>query len=323
MRSTKSAIIFLIIALSSLVIFVLLQNKRSLERREDAFVFDTLDLKKVKELKIIKGENVAHLTFSSGYWSVQPDKFPADTAKVNKFIRTIFKLQNKELVSINPARSGEYGLDSLESRHILCLDEKGKVLLDVFLGKTAGTDYSSTYFRKPGQPEMYRSPGSFGMDMGPSPNDWKIRKLFELTPDTISKIKINWADSLNKTYHVELKKNDNEWFANGKIALKDPIDQMKSRLADMNFDDFAEANDTNLQVINLENPSVSIEVQTLDSKVFRLETSKNINGFVYARYPNFNQIIKISNWRIEAFTKKPDEIIDRSSNKIDSAHNSK
>ncbi len=311
----KRTILLLLAALVVLAAILLKKNRDEKSIRSDAPALDSTRKAEVKSIHVGKQKtDSTDLEQKDGIWVVAPDAFPVDTTKINKLIKNIFSLQNKEVVSHNPARYSEYGLDSVESRHVIFLDGFGKALADVVIGKTSVSDFNSTYWRWTGKDDVYRTPGNFAWEIGVKPEEWKERKLTQAKVTDLKTIETTWKDSTGTAYHYKLQAtSDTTW------KMLEPQDsnrvqtalvsEMASRFTEMMIDEFVSATDTNLSKVKVDSPAVWVKVTLKNGKTEELKASKGMDGFAYTSHPARKELIRLSTWRLDSYKKKPFELL--------------
>jgi hypothetical protein len=311
----KRTLIVLVAALA--VLGALLLKKRSNEKSlsKDAPALDSAFKAGVTSFRVIKKPDTSALERKDGKWVVAKDGFSVDTAKINKALSTVFGLQAKELVSNNAARLSEYGLDSVEARHVSIKDASGKAIAEVVIGKTSGADYSSTYWKWEGKTEVYRTPGNFGWEIATKDDEWKNKKLFTAAAKDVKSVETTWKDTLGAAYSYKLEAvTDSTWKMtapqdSNRVKNASAL-EMASRFADMTIDEFVAAADTNLPKVKLDTPAVWVKVGLKDGTLHELKAGKAFGGFAYAKHPAREDLIKLSSWRFDAFKKKPFELLD-------------
>ncbi len=311
----KKTLIILIASILVLALVLWKQKSEVAERRSDEFAFDTSAAPSLAVLRVVKAADSASLEKKDGAWTVDPDGFPADSAKVAKVLANLVGLQTRELVSRSPDRLAEYGLDSAEGKSVTAETKDGKTFLQVLIGKTSGADFASTYWKYADKPEVYRTPGNFTWEVGTKANDWKQRKLFGVESKDIKMVTVDWKDSLGTDYRLKLESvDDTTWkllepqAADVKLqAAQDMI----NRFADLSIDDFVAEGDTNLAKSAIDTPYVTLQVETRDARTLSLSASQKVGYQRYAYHPVMNKTpVQLSSWRFEVFTKKPFEIIE-------------
>jgi hypothetical protein len=320
----KKTLIVLVVALAALGAMLLKTRNDDKSKSSDAPALDSTLKAGVTSVHVTKQKDSSSLQLKDGHWTIAKDGFPVDTAKINKVLKNIFTLQTKELVSHNPARYAEYGLDSVEARHVSFLSISGGIIADVIIGKTSGADYSSTYWRWANKPDVFRSPGNFSWEIGSKNDDWKDRKLVQAQVKDLKFIEATWTDSLGMSNHYKLEAtSDSSWKMlepQDSIWLKkNLVSEMATRFTEMSIDEFVSATDTNIAKVNVDSPMVWVKVTFKDGKSQELKGSKTMDGYAYTLHPSRKDIIKLSSWRFDAFKKKPFELLDLAPAKPDSA----
>lgn len=321
----KRTLIVLVAALA--VLGALLLKKRSNEKSlsQDAPALDSALKAGVTSFRVVKKPDTSALEKKDGKWVVAKDGFAVDTAKFNKVLSHIFGLQSKELVSTSSARLSEYGLDSAEAKHVSVKDASGKPIAEVVIGKTSGADYSSSYWKWEGKPEVYRTPGNFTWEIATKDDEWKNRKLFTATAKDVKSVEAVWKDSLGAAFSYRLEAvTDSTWKMtapqDSNRVKNQAVQEMASRFAEMSIDEFVAAADTNLPKVKLDTPAVWIKVGLKDGTFHELKSSKALGGYAYTQHPARQDLIKLSPWRYDPFKKKPFELLDEpAAPKTDSA----
>jgi hypothetical protein len=311
----KKTLIVLVAALVLLGVILLKKRSNESSMSKDVPALDSAFKADVTSLRVVKKPDTALLEKRDGKWVVARDAFNVDTAKINKVLGYVFKLQTKELVSTSPARLAEYGLDSVEAKHVSVKDGSGKTYAEVVIGKTSGADYNSTYWKWESKPEVYRTPGNFTFEIATKDDDWKDRKLFSATAKDVKSVETTWKDSTGAAYAYKLETvTDSTWKMTApqdsnhvKNAL---AAEMASRFAEMSIDEFVTPQDTNLAKVKPDSPSVWVKVSLKNGAVHELKASKTLSGYAYTQHPARKDLIKLSSWRFEAFKKKPFELLE-------------
>lgn len=308
----------LIVLVAALALLGILLMKRGSERKAmqgDVPALDSAKRAEARVFKIIKKPDTTVLEIKNGSWVVKRDSFPVDTGKVSRALGHIFGLKSKEKVSESAARLAEYGLDSVEAKHVAVLDGAGKPIAEVVVGKTSGADYSSTYWKWEGKPEVYRTPGNFTYELGAKDEEWKERKLFRFAAKDIKFLEVSWKDSAGAAYAWKLEAtSDSTW------KMLQPSDSNRvsaalandaaTRFADMGIDEFVQPADTNVAKAAQDSATVWAKV-TLDNGVtHEISAGKPRDNFYYVKNPTRSETVKLSAWRFDSFKKKPFEILE-------------
>ena len=310
----KRTLIVLVAALAVLGLILFKKNSAEKTMQRDSFVLDSAWKADANSLVVIKKPDTSRLEKKGGKWVVAKDDFNADTARVNKVLGYIFKLQDKELVSKSKERLAEYGLDSAEAKHVSLKSPSGKSA-QVVIGKTSGADFSSTYWKWEDKPEIFRSPGNFTWDIVTKDADWKERKLFSITPKDLKFLEVSWKDTTGAAYGFKLEAlTDTTWKM---LAPQDSarvkngmVGEMAMRFAEMGIDEFPSPKDSNLAKVKLDSPFVWLKAGLKNGNSLEIKATKTLDGYAFAKHPSRPDTIKLSSWRFDVFKKKPFELLE-------------
>jgi hypothetical protein len=310
----KRTLIILVAALAALGLILMKKSRTEKSMRSDRFVLDSAWKANVNTLTVFKQPDTARLAKKDGKWVVATDGFPVDTAKINKVLGYLFKLQDKELVSRSKERLAEYGLDSVEAKHV-SFQEPGGKSAQVVIGKTSGADYNSTYWKWEGKEEIYRTPGNFSWDVPVKNGDWKEKRLFSAAAKDVKFLDVNWKDTTGKSYSYKLEAlTDTSWKMlqpQDSNRVKNALaNEMASRIAEMSIDEFPSPKDTNLAKVKLDSPTVWVKVGLKNGTTREIQGTKAVGGYIYAKHPDRPDTIELSSWRFDAFKKMPFDLLE-------------
>lgn len=309
----KKTAFALIGALVLLAIVLLLDRHRDASRGADRPAFDTTQKFAVDYVKLALQKDTSVLHKINGQWVAAPDDFPVDTAKISKALGYLLGLQTRELVSDNPARLAEYGLDSTQAKHVEW--RLGETKWKVVIGKTSGIDYGTTYWKWEDKPGVYATPGNFTWDLPARSNDWKDRSLLKFEPKDVATVSVDWRDSTGALWHYKLSHpNDTTTRMTEPESSKVMENVTAPIIAQANqftVDDFVAPGDSEAAHPGLDTPAVLIKVQLRDGKSLEIKAGHPVPPFVLTQHPFRKDLIKVAAWRFDAFKKKPDQISGR------------
>ncbi len=305
-------IIILVVALGLLVFLVTKKKNAVIEKTQGtSFVFYNLK-DKVKSLKFIVGNDSTVLSSSGTLWNTEDNDFPADTSKVNALTKIIYEMEDKEIVSNNPERASEYGLDSNSRKTIALLGDGGNELARFHVGKVSGADYSSTYWKKADKDEVYRTAGNFTYQIKAKADEWKDKKLFHFSKDDIQQMDISWKDSTDKATSFSIvAKGDGNWgtsFPEMGNAKKAPVETLAGRFGQLQIDGFAGEGDS-IAISLGENPDLDIRVSLKDGSSKEIKAKKDSSHY-YMKHPNREEVVKLAKWRLSVFEKQFKDIFE-------------
>lgn len=321
----KKTLIVLVAALALLGIILFKRGSDRKAMQGDVPALDSAALRAdLRTIRIYKKPDTSVIELKGGSWVVKRDSFPVDTSKVGRVLGYLSGLKAKEKVSQSPDRLKEYGLDSAEAKHVVILDGNGKPLAEVAVGKTSGADYSSTYWKWEGKPEVYRTPGNFSYELGVKEDEWKDRKLFGFTPKDIKFLEASWKDSTGAAYAYKIEStSDSTWKmlqpVDSNRVVTSLINDAATRYVDMAIDDFVLPADTNLAKSKGDSTTLWTKVTLKNGKSYELSVGKPYDSFYYVKHPTRAETLKLSAWRFDSFKKKPFELLAAPPAPVDSA----
>ncbi len=300
----KKTLLALVAAVVLLALALFFDHRRDVSRHSEKFAFDTTQKADVVSLRITLQKDTVVLLKTGGQWIAMPDSFPLDTSKIHKELSNLLGLQSKEIVSSNPARLAEYGLDTAEAKHVEWQTSGGKNFR-VVLGKTSGIDYSSTYWKFEDGDDVFSTPGNFSWEIASRSAEWKDHNFFGLTQGDIKDVRVDWRDSADQPYHYKLDVvNDTT------VRMTEPesssvagtlAQRILSQCTQLSIDGFTAPGDTNLRKTRLDTPIVDVKMDLKNGKSYEVKGGRTFETFVYVQDPVRKDVVKLSSWRFEPF----------------------
>jgi len=310
----KKSLLALVAAIVILALVLVLNRKKDEAQDVSKYAFDTTQSAAMAMVETHSATDTAKLESKQGQWVVVEDGFPADTAKINRLSEVLYHLQTQDMVSTNPERAAEYGLDSANVKTVIWKDQSGKVVGKVAIGKTSGADFRSTYWKFLDHPEVYRTPGNFSYEIATRVNEWKEKHLFPQLKSDIQFIETNWKDSAGTSFQYRLEAlNDTTWrmlSPQANPVKRELAQEMATQVMNLTIDDFLSDADTNKVQAALDSPSVAITVDYKGGKSVTLKAGASFAGMTYALHPSRSDTVKVGTWHFDAFKKKPFELIE-------------
>ena len=166
---------------AALLLLVLALGGAKLRERAvnpEGFVFDTAQVSEVVWLRVVYQGDSAELrrgTSPRDPWVIARSGEPADAGRVQRALRGLLGVRDHEKVSESgdEARLREFGIDAAEAKRVEWRMASGKSAV-ILLGKTAGTDLNSTYWKWVDKPGVYSTPGDFTFDLASQEEEWKV-----------------------------------------------------------------------------------------------------------------------------------------------------
>ena len=166
----KKIILVLFLSLSAVAYF--LRNPQVLPTyKKEESLFSDYKGEEIKKIKIKQGEEEVVLVKKGKEWLVETkESSPADSQKVEEAVETAGKLKRANQVSKNKSNHETFGVGKEAKKVVLSNGGADKVLI---IGRQ-GPNFTSNYFRKEGEKEVYLSGQSLEAVYGLS--EWRDLK---------------------------------------------------------------------------------------------------------------------------------------------------
>lgn len=234
-----------------LITFVLKVPGEKATLRSNLVSFDTLAVGKIDIIPKSSVGKPFELVKENNRWSVKQGNIiskPTDGAVQNIF-NEILSLKPQSLAAVNESNWKEFDLtDSLATR-IKFLNNKGKVLADILLGKfsykqvtnpygySGGNNIEGTsYVRLSGQKEIYAVDGFLAIAINGKFSDWRDKSLIRCRKEDVLTVKFIFPGDSSYT----LTKKDSGWFVDDKQADSTTVSNYLNSLGYINGQDFAD-----------------------------------------------------------------------------------
>lgn len=172
----------------------------------------SLDKNDINRIEITAADQTTRLEKSGKQWSVtdKGNVYPADPQRVKEIINALLNIRKDGLVSINKNHQSEFGFGKQAVR---LKTKTAQVSLTV--GDNAGMDQN--YIRRNQDNQIYLATGLTGVF---SPGDYRDLNLHLFADET----KVKQIQLIQNGQSLELKKNHDQWFVNGKAAQREKVD---------------------------------------------------------------------------------------------------
>lgn len=281
--------------------------------------FAAMDTAAVTGLRVAYGPDSMRLIRSADGWVVEEDGFPADTARLARVLGNLRNLQARERVSRDTAASRlrDYGLDETGARRVAWTLADGSDH-GVLLGKVSGIDYGSTFWKRAGAEESYRTPGTFAYEVSARARDWKDTNLFvPFAPRDVRSVSVGWTEEGGATHAWTLARAGDTAFVlrapglppEGVRAARAAATLVFRQATRFKIDAFVAGPDTAAARAGLDHPVMTIHVRLRDGREPAVIAGNPVDGlYRYVRHPRHPDPVRVFLWRFEPFAKRAEDL---------------
>jgi hypothetical protein len=195
----KKEFLILVLVIVALALYLGLRNKGT--SHDDLPQPEALESSRIDRIVIASQEASLDLVKKDDQWTLQPQGYPADKAKVTNMLTTIAKLKVTAVVS----ESGNY------ERYDLTDDEKvavqaysGNTLVREFnIGQSAPT-FRHTFVTLAGDPKVYHGQGAFKTSFDQTVEDLRDKSVMTFDQAAITGVEIQKGDQILTAARVEV-----------------------------------------------------------------------------------------------------------------------
>ncbi len=266
------------------------------------------DTSNLSEIFIKDTKDSVELKNVQGSWMVfKPGENVGYKADPDQIRRSLAHLEDigGEVVSTKQEKYAVFEVADTQALYIRVKDKKGKVLGELYIGKT-GPDFSSTYVRAKGRDEVILTDGFLKSYFYTDFNRWRNRKIISFKPSTAVKFALykENGDSLVIT------KTDTGWvFADGGKADSIKVNETLRYLGNLRALGFGDT--LSPEVTGLQNPPYTVRATLNDGSVYTLYIGNKIEK--PERYvvmtEGDNTVYLVSTYGIKKFIRNKKEYI--------------
>lgn len=310
----KKSLILMAAALAILVLVLAVRHHRERALYDDGRALDPRWKDEVVALRVAQGaDSAAFLKLSSG-WVAASDSFPLSKGRIEEALGLLFALRKKEVATeaADSAELQEYGFARSEVKTLEWTLASGKTGR-VEIGGIADKEYESVFWKWPGAPEVYRTPGDF-QGVPPRASEWKDRAVFpDFVYENVDDVEVGWRDSTGLRHHYKLHR-----ISDTAVRMVEPdslpilrrvAGEIYVQTPQFAADDFVEPGDPNTANAEVDSGWVTVRITMKDGTVHAIEGGKTVGEYRYARHPAHGRLIKVYKWRFAFFRKTVQELL--------------
>jgi hypothetical protein len=244
--------------------------------------------------------------------------FKADPEKVKTMLDAFVNMKQGQLVTANPDMQTQFKVLNLLGTEVVFYDEQMNKLADLVIGDM-GSDYQSSYVKKPDSDEIFQVPSRLKMMFETNLLMVRDRAIFSAAPETITSVDINnistgtgislsrvegaWqgTDSQGQKLDIGAKKVDDFLVALGSLSA--------NSFVDLNAPTNPAAQQNPEDPYGFKTPTFEIRLTTSDNVTHTLTVGKNEGIIYYAIVDGKTQdVFKVSETTMNTITPAADAL---------------
>ncbi len=187
-------------------------------------IFNNISEKDLGKIYVEADDNKSTVTLYNvnGVWSLnEKGTAKADTYKMTEIWTNLSKVKDGEVISDNPENFGRFNVNDTSPK-LTFYDKNGKVLEKVIIGRP-GSDYQSTFLRRPGKNEVIKIPAGIShiFAYATSKLDWREKKIISQNAENVSSLLIEGPKG--KVRLEKLSTGEWEFYEPKKAAASKPL----------------------------------------------------------------------------------------------------
>lgn len=195
----KKEYLILVLVIVALALYVGLRDKGT--SHDDLIQPEVLEESRIDRIVIASPEATLDLVKKDEQWTLLPQGYPADKAKVSNMLNTIAKLKLTALVS-ESANYERY--DLTDSEKVAVRAFSGDTLVREFnIGQSAPT-FKHTFVTLAGDPNVYHAQGAFKMSFDQTFEDMRDKKVMTFDQAAITGVEIQKGDQTLEAVRMEI-----------------------------------------------------------------------------------------------------------------------
>lgn len=187
-------------------------------------IFSSLNFDKISKIEIKESQKNVVLEKKGDGWFVGETK--ANPELVKNLLKEVEKIKDGELISTNPEKKKNFGLDEKATQ--IKIYQDNSLALDIFVGRFSPEQYGQ-YLRKNNEDKVYLVKTYLAPVIE---QDFRDLKIIKFQKEEISKLQ--WQYPKEK---FSLSKDKEEWKINSKIAKKDIVESFLNELVNLSATD--------------------------------------------------------------------------------------
>lgn len=251
-------------------------------------IFSSLNFDKISKIEIKDPQKNVVLEKNGDEWFVGETK--ADPELVKNLIKEVEKIKDGELISTNPEKKKNFGLDEKATQ--IKIYQDNSLALDIFVGRFSPEQYGQ-YLRKNNEDKVYLVKAYLAPVIE---QDFRDLKIIKFQKEEISKLQWQYPKE-----NFSLSKDKEEWKINSKTAKKEIVESFLNELVNLSATDLL--TDKKDEDAGLVKPQLKLIV-TADDKNNEILFGKEEQTKIYLKIAGEKMVYLIDNYLKDELFKK-------------------
>ncbi len=235
----SGAVLLLLVGAS----FLSVSLEKETNKIASGLFFDGFDVDKIHTVSVGDSSSGVILTKENGIWRVTPrggdESYITDEVKVITLLDKVLTMQKDQLVSESASNQDELGVTTEKGISLSLSDDDSTF---AFIVGNKNANWRLNNVRVEGQESVYLVSGSIRFSFNTELDDWRDKKLFAHSADSIESIVIMDIITLYRDRGIDF--NGEQWYvrrgAEVKLANKDMVTQYLRSMTTLTATDWAD-----------------------------------------------------------------------------------
>ena len=287
----KSTLILAVIFVALIIVVLVTRQGPKVERGALASNLAKLDTLTVSQITITKPDEELILTKSAEQWNItSPIEYRANQDFVRQMLKAFVEMRVESSISENPEKHGKFEVDTAGTEIAFYVGDES--IVSLIVGKTS-PDYSHTYVREAGLPEVFLVKGVLSGQLNRSLDSWRDKTIFAAEKTDITQLSLVYPDETISLYWTGGNWTISTADISNLVADQATIDLMLNTLS--NFKASLFPKEEEYVGVNFDKPDFQIDITTVDgTTVLRLIEEKEKNRYFVQKEgdPTIYQVYK-------------------------------
>ncbi|MFP4522558.1 MAG: DUF4340 domain-containing protein [Fibrobacterota bacterium] len=295
----------ILIALIAVSVIIFIFENASDGSPEPSLVFDGFDDNKASAIIVEKGGDSQKIVRKEGKWVVESEgDYPADTAKVQKALRIISGLRQRDMATDDPKKAEKFETGS-GGLKVTVLNNAADTAAALVIGKI--TPSRGNFFRVMGENRIFRTKKPVQSDFRQYKHAWRDRVIMDIEPDAVKSFSVSYKED-GKTQKAVFEEEASGWKVddngeNYKVTAAGVFGFLGA-LSPLRTDTWE---DEEVQDTGFDSPEVRVDLKMKDGTEKELIVGKKKDGKFLAASGDPSRLFLLNSSKIGQLKPKPSE----------------